>query len=158
MRLNLLSNCPGGVRSGYVNVDPHAPEGDPHGRVACPLDSLSLCETNEASEIIAAGVLDRFPTHQVDAVLDHWISRLAHGGVLTVSVGDAREAARNFLSGFWNLDSFNAAVHGEQDGPGRSVQCCLTAEVLAGVMESRGLRVLGVKVEGGVAVVSGERP
>lgn len=159
MKLNLLMDSPGDVRSGYVNVDPHAPQGDEHGRVRGDVFDLShVADAGEVSEIVALDLLDSAPVAEAEAVLNHWLSRLAHGGRLTVSVVDLREVARSFLNGVLSTDEANALLFGAQDRPWRFKRAAYTLPQLVDAMASLGYRVLAKRVQDFRAVVTVERP
>lgn len=159
MKLNLLINNSGDVRNGYLNIDPSANPEDPYGRVRCDLDNLDpLVDANEATEVVALDILDYYATTDVDRVLNHWLSKLAHGGTLTVSVVDLREVSRQFLAGGLGLDEANLLLHGEQDGPMRFRMCSLTLDHLSAVLENKGLKVLKRRIVDRRAVVTCQRP
>ncbi len=159
MKVNILLNNATDVRSGYLNVDPCAPEGDAgDGRVRAEPHKLDLLDANECDEIVAHDALDFYQTHEVDRVLDHWLSKLAHGGTLTLSTIDAREVARSFLAGRIDVDEFNVLVHGQQDGPYRSRSCSLTMATLCAVLQDRGMQILSKRVADHRAVVTCRRP
>ena len=157
MKINLLLDDPGAVRSGYLNVDPCAPDGDVRvrGDVA---DLGPLVDAGEATEVVALGVLDHLPGHAADGVLRHWLSRLAHGGRLTVGVTDAREVARGVLSGALSIEDANERLCGAQRTAGQFKKSAYMLGQLSGVLESLGYRVLARRIEDYTAVVTVERP
>lgn len=151
MKLNLLLSNPDDLRSGFINVDPGA-EWNDLKRVNCKLDNLSpIVDANEVTELVALDVLDHYPTDKVDAVLDHWLSRLAHGGKITISVVDIREVARIFLNGAMDIAELNNLVHNNR-------QCSITLSQLVEVLENKGLTILTKRVVDRRAVITGVRP
>lgn len=157
MKLNLLFNAPGDCRSGYLNLD-HAPQ---QGSPATKCDVTKLGEfvdANEVVELVACDLLDAFPANKVDEVLDHWLSRLAHKGQITISVVDVQMVAKAYLVGKLKLDDVNVLVHGEQDAPGHFRQCSLTMDQLIKVLEHKKLKVLKKRTENFRAFVTAERP
>lgn len=157
MKINLLLQNPLDIRSGHLNVDPYANGQD--GRVKGRLLDLSpLVDANEASELIAHDILDFFGAVQVDQALNHWLSRLAHGGKIVVSAIDVGEVGRAFLSGTIDLDTANTLLYGEQDKPGRWRKSALTLSRLAAVLEGKDLKVLSKRVANYRGVVTAIRP
>lgn len=153
MKLNLLINNAADVRSGYLNLDPFAPD-DAVDRKRCQLDKLGeWVDANECEELVAHDVLDAFPSVAVDAVLDHWLSRLSHGGKIVVSVVDLKEVARAFLAGSLKLEEANRLIH----GGAHMRKSSLTVGILSDVMEGKGLKVLIRRVENYRAVVVAQR-
>lgn len=151
MRLNLLYDNAADCRSGYLNVDPAAPAASPDARVRCELHDLSaLVDANEAEELVAMDILDRYTPDDVDRVLNHWLSRLSHGATITVGVVDVREVARNFLSNNLNIEQVNLLLHA-----GR--QCALTMEHVAMVLVNKGLKLVSKRVSNCRAVVTCQR-
>jgi hypothetical protein len=156
MKLNLLVNQPDGVLSGYLNIDPFAPPDDPRGRQCGRVERLSdFCEANEAEEILAFSVIDHFPMEDGDAVVDHWVSRLAHGGTLVVGAVDVREVARQFLAENIDLRQANVHLHGTATAPKRSVHLL---DQLALAIESRGLHIIKKRIHDCRAIVVARRP
>lgn len=154
MKLNILMDDPGGVRSGYVNVDPFVQEGDRSRSWADPRNLSAVADPGECEEVVALGVLDCYPADAVDGVLDHWLSLLAHGGRLTVSVTDLREVARGFLAGAIGLDEANSLLHGGAVKKASALDLLSLAEVL----ENKGYKILHKRVVNRRAVVTCERP
>lgn len=155
MKVNLLINNAADVRSGYLNIDPFAQSDDGAGRFKCGLDRLDLLvDPGECEELVAHDVLDAYPAQSVDAVLDHWLSRLAHGGTIALSVVDMREVARAFLAGSLNLEEANKLLH----GVGVTKKSTLSVDILSDVLEGKGMKVLVRRVENYRAVVVAQRP
>jgi hypothetical protein len=158
VKLNLLVNNPGGVRSGYVNVDPVAPEGN-SDRIACPLEKLdATCDAAEAEELVALDILDLFPAKVADAVLDHWLSRLAHGGKITLSVVDMMEVARGFTARSLSIEDANLLLHGNQSQPWEFRKATYYLPMVVNTLTSKGYKILTKKISNYRAVITAERP
>lgn len=158
MKINLLYNNPYDVRSGYINIDPFAQMGDPAGRISGDLNNLEdLVCANEATEIVAHDLLDKFPAEYVDQILDHWLSRLAHKGKLTVSVIDVYEVGKSILTNLLNMDQIQILLHG-QPVKGHTVLTAFTLEQLDNVLSNKGYKVLKKFVENHRAIITVERP
>lgn len=159
MKLNLLIDNPGDVRSGYVNVDPLAPESSPDGRVRAHLHDLSVVvDDGEAAEIVALDVLDYFPQAQADDVLSGWLKKLAHGGRLTIGVVDLKEVARGVVQHTLSAEDVNELLHGKQEQPWQFRKASYTAGQLAEVLGNLGYKILARRVQGHRAVITVERP
>lgn len=158
-RLNLLIGDPANVRSGYTNVDPLAPDGDPAGRVRCDPGNLDpVVDAGEAVEIVAHDIIDRVPMHQANALLEHWLSKLAHGGTIVLSCVDILEVARSLLGRFITVEQANVLLHGEQDERWRFRQANYTLVQLADTLAGKGLRVQSKRINECRAIVVAQRP
>lgn len=153
MKINLLINNPKGCRQGYLNIDPLAPmgaeavKGDP-----TKLDDF-VCE-NEATEILALEILDKFSPDKVDNILDHWLSRLAHKGRLTISVVDLYEIARGVVCESINVEIANNLLYGTNV----KNNSAFTLDQLSMVLENKGYKVIKKFIENNRAYVTVERP
>jgi hypothetical protein len=157
MKVNLLLDNPGDIRSGYRNIDPFANDIDI--RVSGTLDNLSdHVEANEAEEIVANDILDTFPLSDADRVLDNWLSRLAHGGKLTISVVDLRSVSREVLANSISIQDANELLYGRQNAPHFQKKSVFTLQQLATTLEGKGYKLLRRQVENNRVVVTVERP
>lgn len=147
MKLNLLLNNPGGVRSGYLNLE---------GEAVTNLDDVA--DANEVTEIIALDVLCYFPNHLADQVLNHWLGKLAHGATITLGQPDIREIARAVLNRTIDLNVANELLYGSQQAPGGERRNVLTMDQLVAVLESKGLKVLRKRIQDHRCVVVAQRP
>jgi hypothetical protein len=159
MKLNLLLDNPGDCRSGYLNVDPFAPESAEDGRVRGDLLKLTeFVDLAEVEEVVALDVLDYFPGHALDEVLSHWLSLLAHGGKLTMSVIDVKEVARAVLANTLSAEDVDELLHGKQEKDWQLRKSSFTLKQLSDVLEARGYKVLARRVQNYRAVVTVQRP
>lgn len=135
VRVNLLCNDPGGVRSGCINIDPAADLSD--ARLKGDLHDLSpFVDDGEASEIVACDVIDRYERGSVPAVLAKWAAKLKKGeGELFFSFLDVYAFSRSLLSGEQTGESADALCHG-----GRA--CVLFREEVEGLCEQAGLEIV----------------
>lgn len=159
MKVNLLMDNPADVRPGYVNIDLLAPEGDPLGRIQCDPSNLeSIADAAEVVELIAHDILDRVPMHQANAVLDHWLSRLAHGGTIVISCVDLLEVAKSLQNRLITVEQANQLLHGEQDKAWKFRQANYTLAQLADTLRGKGLLVQKKRITDFRAVVVARRP
>ena len=158
MKINLLLNNPKDIRSGYINVDPFAILDDPFGRQNGEPNNLDfLVDNNEATEIIAHDILDRYTNQEVNEILDHWLTKLAHGGELVISMVDIREVSRAVISNSLPLDEVNRLLYGDQDHKVNFKKISLTLEYLTKLLESKGMQVLKKRISNFRAVVAARR-
>lgn len=159
MKINLLFNNPYDVRSGYLNIDPYAGPNDQAGRIPGDINNLDdLVSAGEATEVVALDILDKFPRQYVDQILTHWLSRLAHGGRLTISVIDLYEVAKAFLNEAIDVDKTNTLLHGDPETKGKQVHTNFTLAQLNEVLTNKGFKVLRRCVENNYAIITVERP
>lgn len=159
VKVNLLVDNPAGVRPGYLNLDPLAPDQDPTGRVKCDLEKLDqLVDPAEVSEFVAHGILDFFPLHRANGVLDHWLSRLAHEGTITLSCVDLLEVTKSLQNRLITIETANILLHGEQDRPWKFRQANYTLNQIAGTLAGKGLRVQQKRINEFKAIVVAQRP
>ncbi len=158
MKLNLLLDNHNDVRSGYVNVDPFAPEQDKYGRVRADVNNLdAVVEAGEATKIVVSDILSYFPPEQVDEILTNWLSKLAHGGTLAVTVVDLREVARKFLANIIPIEDMQSLLHGAQEQPWQFRKSSLTLPLLIEVFTTRGYKILSKRIQNNMATVVVQR-
>ncbi len=150
MKVNLLIGNVSDVRNGYLNLDASIRE-PVDSRLPCSLNEWPGISPNEATEIVALGVLDHLPASSVAEVFGYWVSRLAVGGSLRFSALDILETTYQLGSITQNLvESANAVLYG-----GR--QSAHTVESLALLAESFGLTIRWKCVRGVEAVIEAVR-
>jgi hypothetical protein len=158
MKINLLLNNAGDIRSGYVNIDPFVPDGD-NSRIKGEVFQLDhAVDAAEAQEIVAHDILDFAPAAAADTILDHWLSKLAHGGKLTVSVVDFKEVAKAVLSDSITVDEANRLIHGEQREPWEIRKASYTLGLLCAVLGNKGYKLLTKRIHDHRAVITCQRP
>jgi hypothetical protein len=92
LKLNISLGQP--PLNGYWNIDPLAPEGsDKHVR-ADPNCLDGIVDNNECEEVLAQYTLDFIPLQARFQVLTHWMSKVAHGGMLILTCLNINELAR----------------------------------------------------------------
>lgn len=158
-KVNLLLDNPGDIRNGYLNFDPHAPPQCTDGRIRAEIADLShTVDFNECEELVAHDILDYFGMEEADRVLNHWLSRLAHQGTLSLSVVDLREVSRDLLANTIDIADVNELLYGRQTKPWQFKKCVFTMPVLVGMLQARGYKILTKKSSGYRAIVTVQRP
>lgn len=141
MKVNLLLANAGDIRSGYLNIDGAATpeECEKDGRIAGAVDNIEhTVDANELEELVAMDILDYFPMHYADKVLDHWLSRLKHGGRLTLSVADLRQVSRELLNNTADIADVNELLFGKQEKDWQFKKCVFTTSILANILQAKG--------------------
>lgn len=150
MKVNLLIGNVADFRNGYLNLDASIRE-SVDDRYPCSLNEWPGISPNEATEIVALGVLDHIPVSAVAEVFAYWVSRLAIGGSLHFSALDILETTYQLGSVTQNLvESANTLLYG-----GR--QSAHTVESLASLAQNHGLTVRWKCLRGVEAVIEAVR-
>lgn len=158
MKLNL--GCSGDLRRhGFINIDvlpnPSAPteiyrQGD--------ITNLDwFCPAGEADEIVANNALPRLPYTIVDAVLEHWVSRLKLGGILKITVPDLWWIARSIVEDTIDLTKAATLLYGPQDDPQTSFRSAYESKALCDRLVSLGMRILVQRMAGFTAYIEAEK-
>ena len=170
MKLNLLLDSPKGCLSGYVNLDPLAPDNCQDGRICAdiaPTGSVTegdpqgfdaLCDDAEAEEINAIGVLSYFPAPIINDIFAYWLKKLRHGGILRVGDVDLLEICRGTFLGAHSLEDANLLFYGEQSSPWRYRKCCMTVNQVAAALKGRGFQILKKRVSNNEFFLEARRP
>jgi hypothetical protein len=153
MKLNLQYHG-NNTLSGFVNVDPFCQPDDSH--VPGPVDHIDyLCEDGECEHIVAEDVLSYFPARNVASILDNWLAKLRHGGILTVCDVDINEVAKGITNKQIDLTKANVLLYNDQGEPRKSG---LTGFELAKSLEECGFKVNKFRLNSYRFVVEVQRP
>lgn len=109
MKVNIILNTTD-VRSGYVNIDPFANPQDPT-KIQCDPGNLAMIDDNECEELIALDVLDFVNPRDRDNILNHWISKLAHEGSLTIGGREIYDVAKIIFMRAADLNQSNQLLY-----------------------------------------------
>ncbi len=158
MKLNLVWCATTEYLNGYINIDPSAPPNS-QGILQGEPDKLdNLIDDAECEEIRAINVLEYYSIHQVGLVLKHWISKLAHGGTLTIGCVDVREVSKAVCNADISIEDTNLFLHGLQRSPIDFKRSNYTVSQIAEVLKNKGLKVVSKKVENLQCIVKAIRP
>ncbi len=161
MKVNLLLRNPDDIRSGYLNIDgiATADECKADGRIAARVDNLEhTVDANELEELVAMDVLDYFPMKEADEILNHWLSRLKHGGRLTVGVVDLRQIAREVLSNTCDIADANVLLFGKEEEGWQFKHCVFTTTILVNILRAKGYAIESKLAMNKRAIVTVRRP
>jgi 2-polyprenyl-3-methyl-5-hydroxy-6-metoxy-1,4-benzoquinol methylase len=151
MRINLLYDSPD-IRSGYVNVDPFSI--DNPDKICCDLQELSFCSVGEAQEILCIDILSQYNLEDASKIFSELVSKLAHGGSITISDLNAYEVARIFTVGKLTPTDFSQLLFGHKH-PKKSIH---SIDTIVQGFGQFGLQITAKKLEGYKFSVTGVRP
>lgn len=119
MKINLLlaDNSP---RSGFINLDPLAPPDDPLRKQGDFGNLDEYVDDAECDELIATDVIDFIAPTQVLYVINHWKSKIRHGGTLVIGGLDLRRVAIELINHRLSMTEANLIIHGTQESPWQS--------------------------------------
>lgn len=158
-KVNLLIDNPAGVLSGYDNIDPFTPDDDKFGRIKGDISNLNHeVDDGEVEEILAYGILNYYGGAHVDAILSNWVSKLAHGGMLTVSCVDLRSVCREYLSGSLPIEDANQILYGTHSEPWDFRKSVFSIDIVEQVLRNKGLKILSKRLHKTLMYITCERP
>lgn len=140
MKINLtLDNSP---RSGYVNINPLAPENHPDF-IKADLNQLNLyADDGEVTDLVALDVMDYVPIQQKEPLLENWLKTIALNGTITIGGTEIKNVARAFYLNQIDLNQFAELSYGIQV----SKSGLITAERMRQILEHVGFKVLEVRI------------
>ena len=153
MKVHLLFNNPDFIRADYLNIDPQADGRDIRVRGSLA-DLNEHVDGGEVTELVAHSILGFFPMNAADAVLQNWLSKLAHDGIIVLSEVDIREVSRAILADKISLEDVNYLVHGQ----GYPRLSSYTVSQLVAVLESKGMEILNAHVNDFYFHITARRP
>jgi hypothetical protein len=157
MKINLLLND-ASPRSQFLNIDPLAPPNDPLRVVGDFGDLNEHVDNAECDELIATDILDFLPASQIDDVLNHWVSKIRHGGTITVGGLDLREVSHGVVKHSLNIDDANLLIYGAQQAAWQHRRSATTLQNVLAVLTSKGLKPIKKRVESYFYSITMERP
>lgn len=156
MKINLLYGTDD-ILSGFLNIDPLAGKDD-EKKILGPIDNLdSICEDAECDYIIANDIIDYFSSREVDKIIEHWLTKLRHGGKIIIGGVDINEVSKGFINKQIDLIHINVFLFGEQDKPWQFRKSALTANDLVKAIESFGLKIIKNRTNNYRYIVEAER-
>ncbi len=141
LRLNLLVNDPEGVLPGYLNVDPLGQPGRDDIVLGAHHDLSHSVDANEAAEVRAIDVLHYASQAEVRPIVQHWSSRLAHGGRLVIGGVDLREVCDQAAQGMLPADLTGALLLGRQRAPWDCFHAWLALDLVHSLLKECGLEI-----------------
>lgn len=157
MKINLLLND-ASPRSGHTNIDPLAPPNDPLRKVGDFGNLDEHVEAAECDEFIATDILDFIQADQLDDVLNHWVSKIRHGGTLTIGGLDLRSVARGISDYRLSINDANLLIYGAQQAAWQHRRSASTLQIILEVLTSKGLKAIKKRYDGYFYSLTMERP
>lgn len=96
--------------------------------------------TAECEEIYAPAILDHIHHTELVQTLEEWVSKLRHGGKITVGGTDLYEMARQITVGSFPMNEANNKLYG-QDLAWHSRKGCYSAMILRELLTQMGLKI-----------------
>lgn len=153
MKLNLLRNS-NRVMSGHLNVDILPGENKVQGDIA-NLDPL--VDNASCTDIVARNVLEYVPHPEIVNILNHWISKLRHGGKLTIVTTDLRSIAKSIIRDALEPSDYLSLLYGEQRNAFDIKRSILTLGTLSALLESAQLKITNKSMDSFEFSITAER-
>lgn len=157
MKINLLYGH-GDFLQSHLNINPFSLEETESMKIGDIRNLDGWVDDAEATEIIAMDVIDYFSLAEVNPILDHWISKLRHGGKIVIGGCDALDAAKALSQYELDLQTFNMLIHGTQDQPHLYKKTTLTLIGIVEYFREHGLKIIKQRKHGINYVVEAKRP
>jgi len=147
MKLNLLLNNQNAFIPGYTNFDPYATPGSKV--IKAGIDNLDYYLDNGECEIIrAVGILTYFDSHEVDNILNNWISKLSINGNLILADVDVVECMKAFNRNEIDLNKLNIFLYGEQNKKINYRKCALSMFDISNFLIQKNMKIVKKYFEG----------
>lgn len=122
------------------------------GYINFPLDSLNLdVDAASCRVIFAPHVLNYVPFDKFNDVIHHYVSKLRHGGVITLGGTDLTELNKAYLIRVIDLGYFNKLIYGS------SVAGIYTLDIIADKLSELGLIISKKRLDGVEMLVEAKR-
>ena len=158
MRINLYMS--GVARSGYLNISPFATQSVDNPQVirgsVSNLDEFA--EDSEADEILALSVVDFLPARNVEESITHWVSKLRHGGSITISGLDINLACKAVARQEIDLATANQLIYGNQSATWDHRKASLNILAVVDMLKTKGLKITSKRFDNYDYIVKAERP
>ena len=140
------------VISGHTTIDPMGGE----GKVAIDFRNLDSIVDEGECDVINAKVLDYIHGSEIYGVIQHWASKLAHGGTIILGGRDILEVSKMVVAGLSNSDS-NKLVYGLNNSSWGIMKGMYEANEIAGILIELGLKITKKRIDGVAFIVEGCR-
>lgn len=153
-----ISYDSGDIRSGFTVLEHLGDHSCDLRRTKCDISFIDPYVANgEADEVLVLDVLTYFPSMATIHLLEHWVSKVAIGGKITISDVDAIDCARALSNGEMSIQDYNTLVHGLQNQPWLFRKTCLTISQFLEYFEAKGWFILTKKINNFKFVISAQR-
>ena len=111
----------------------------------------TICEAAECTEIIVENTLEYFPLQEVEVLINHWVSKLRHGGTLIIVANHLTKICKSYVNKEINMADANILLFG-----GR--QSSVDPMEVQTMFTTLGLKVLKCTLDNYRFIVKGQRP
>ena len=157
VKINLLYGS-GDVLHTHLNLDPFVAE-ETDVLIRSDVKNLdSFVDDAEAKEIIALDVIDYIPLTDINKVIEHWVSKLRHGGSLIIGGTDLFEVSKAFAQYRLDITKTNKLIHGEQHKPYLIKRTNFSMLGLVDFLSALGLKIQKKRVNNFHMTIEATRP
>ncbi|MAF25294.1 hypothetical protein CL634_06930 [bacterium] len=154
MKLNLLHG-EGQKMSGFQNISSLSLEDEEI--IWCDVRNLDVVvDDGEVEVLIARNVINYMPQEHLISTLNHWVSKLRHGGRIVVGAIDLYEVARGIHIRDIELSDSNTILYGEDEL--KIKRNIFPTSSLVDFFNDQNMPVLKIRVDGYNMIVEAERP
>ena len=157
IKVNLLYGS-GDVLHTHLNLDPFTAEETDVLTRADVKNLDNFVDDAEAQEIIALDVIDYMPLRDINTVIQHWASKLRHGGSLIIGGVDLFEVSKAFVQYRLDITQANQLIHGEQSKPYLVKRVNFTSMGLVDYLSTLGLKIQKKRVNNFHMTIEAIRP
>jgi len=153
MKINLI-HVEGQVMSGFHNIN--STMQDDEDSIWCDLRNIdAVVDDAEAEYILARDVINYIPPEEMLSTIAHWVSKLAHGGKISIGAVDLQEVCRMVHLGDITTDEASLVFYGT---PLKIKRNIFRNQSLTEFLIGRGLEILKVRINGYNMIVEARRP
>lgn len=145
--------------NGFLNIDPLSSPNDPDC-IASNIDNLDhLVDHNSCELLLALDILDYFPLQMRNKVLNNYLCKICHAGVLILSGLDVREAGRAiYMQSIDLLREGNLLLYGSGENIWRIKKSLLTIDnTIEIILSTNQFQIIGKRFEGYNYIVEAKR-
>jgi hypothetical protein len=158
VKINLIWSNTDLYGEDFINIGAFVDEESANIRRGDVKNLDKFLDNGEAETIVAADIIDYLDSNKVGAVIQHWVSKLAHGGTITIGGVDLLEVSRAIFHAKLSITQANELIHGSPAAPYLLKRTTYSMLGVVHDLESFGLRVIKKRVDGYLYLVEAQRP
>jgi hypothetical protein len=139
--------------SGHTTIDPLGGE----GKTALDFRSLDSVVDAGECEVINAKVLDHIHGSELYSTIQHWVSKLAHGGSIVLGGRDLLEVSKTVINGGSSNSDCNKMFYGVNNSAAGISKGMYEANEIAGILMELGLKLDKKRINGIDFIVEAHR-
>jgi hypothetical protein len=155
IQLLLADNSP---RSDFTNIDPFAPPGDLLRKQGNFANLTEFVDDAECEELVALDIIDFLSIASRQVVLDHWITKIRHGGIITIGGLDIVDITRAVSTQQISIGQANLYIYGQQSAPWQHRYSSVDVKTMILTLQEKGLRILKRRTNNFFYMITAERP